>query len=206
MLFFFFFSEPSIEEPAVLNLENQLLPKEEVSVYISSVEGKHFYLQLASQENELLTLANQLQTSCPSLQTVNFSTLKVGDSCCAKCSEDQQWYRATVHEISGGNASVTFVDYGNGETVPASSLKYLSKDIVIPAMGFHCCLYGCDHVESSEIETKLSELTESSEITAVFCGMVNQMCEVVLCENGASVNQSLGGKGKLFSNPPCVMF
>lgn len=169
------------------------MPKEEVAVFISSVEGSHFYVQLANQMDELQVLADKLQTVCPTLKTLDSSCLQKGDFCCAKFSEDEQWYRAIVNAVSGDNASVTFVDYGNGEDVPVSSLKYLNKDIVAPVMAFPCCLQGCG--ETPEIETKLTELTESSDLTVVFCGMENNVYVVVLKEGGVNVNEQFAGIG-----------
>lgn len=52
-------------------------------------------------------------------------TPKHGDLCAAQFSADKQWYRAKVERIHGTNATVLYVDYGNRETVPFTSLASL---------------------------------------------------------------------------------
>lgn len=50
---------------------------------------------------------------------------KRGDLCVAPFSFDGLWYRAKVESIRSGQAEVLFLDYGNREVVPASSLTQL---------------------------------------------------------------------------------
>ncbi|VDM64518.1 unnamed protein product [Angiostrongylus costaricensis] len=50
---------------------------------------------------------------------------KRGDLCAAPFSVDGLWYRAKVESIRAGQAEVLFIDYGNREVVPASSLTQL---------------------------------------------------------------------------------
>ena len=61
----------SVSEKENLSLEGQTMPSEEVSVFISSVNEKGFYLQLANEETTLQNLADLLQTLCPTLQPVH---------------------------------------------------------------------------------------------------------------------------------------
>uniref|UniRef100_A0A1I7XQM5 Staphylococcal nuclease domain-containing protein 1 n=1 Tax=Heterorhabditis bacteriophora TaxID=37862 RepID=A0A1I7XQM5_HETBA len=48
-----------------------------------------------------------------------------GDLCAARFSVDGQWYRAKVENVRAGQAEVLYIDYGNRETVSASSLAQL---------------------------------------------------------------------------------
>lgn len=38
-----------------------------------------------------------------------------GDLCAAQFSEDKEWYRAKVENLSGGKATIRYIDYGNSE-------------------------------------------------------------------------------------------
>lgn len=67
------------------------------------------------------------------LNKANASSLpgppKVGDTVAAQFSEDKQWYRARVRRVDreGKKAELTYIDYGNGETLPWSSLRPLTQ-------------------------------------------------------------------------------
>ena len=54
---------------------------------------------------------------------------KVGDTVAAKFSADNDWYRAKVRRVDreGKKVDVTYIDYGNAETVPWSKLRPLSQ-------------------------------------------------------------------------------
>eukprot|EP00238_Polyblepharides_amylifera_P007388 CAMPEP_0196585856 /NCGR_PEP_ID=MMETSP1081-20130531/52270_1 /TAXON_ID=36882 /ORGANISM="Pyramimonas amylifera, Strain CCMP720" /LENGTH=945 /DNA_ID=CAMNT_0041907545 /DNA_START=120 /DNA_END=2957 /DNA_ORIENTATION=- len=53
----------------------------------------------------------------------------VGELCCAKFSEDDQWYRAKVEKVSGTTADVFYIDFGNRETLKHSSLALISEEL-----------------------------------------------------------------------------
>lgn len=40
---------------------------------------------------------------------------KRSDLCAAKFSEDEEWYRAKIESVSGGKATIRYIDYGNSE-------------------------------------------------------------------------------------------
>ncbi|KAK7099992.1 fap1 adhesin-like [Littorina saxatilis] len=101
-------------------------PKEMVPATVSKVDDNgRFYLQLSSQEDALFTLSDEVQTVCDG-QLEKLTSFEEGQVCCAKFSEDEAWYRATVVKDNGDTVTVLFVDFGNKDTV--------SKDdvVVIP--------------------------------------------------------------------------
>ncbi|XP_052106475.1 tudor domain-containing protein 1-like [Mytilus californianus] len=178
-----------------LSMEDQVTPVGEVIVYLSAINDKGFYLQLASQESTLQNMSDLLLTLCPTLQPVSLPSLSVGNFCCAKFSEDDAWYRAVVTDIKDQEVTVTFIDYGNGETLPGSSLKQLHKEILSPAMAFRCCLDGCESVNPTNLEPRLTALMDSTELNALFKGKIGDLFKVVLTDSGVNVNQELGDKG-----------
>lgn len=40
-------------------------------------------------------------------------TARKGETCAARFSQDNQWYRAKVEKVEGNTATVLFLDYGN---------------------------------------------------------------------------------------------
>ncbi|XP_052057954.1 uncharacterized protein LOC127698468 isoform X6 [Mytilus californianus] len=180
---------------STLSLEDQVTPVGEVIVYLSAIDDKGFYLQLASQESTLQNMSDLLQTLCPTLQPVSLPSLSVGNFCCAKFSEDDAWYRAVVTDIKDQEVTVTFIDYGNGETLPGSSLKQLHKELLSPALAFHCCLDGCESVDTTILEPRLTALMDSTELNALFKGKIGDLFKVVLTDSGVNVNQELSDKG-----------
>ena len=86
--------------------------KETMVVYASHIEcPTKFYLQVANEEDELTKLANRLNEEYSAMSTSQ-SRLKiptVGSVCVAQFSEDQNWYRGTIIELSGnaGDCSVS---------------------------------------------------------------------------------------------------
>ncbi|XP_040291132.1 tudor domain-containing protein 1 [Bufo bufo] len=59
----------------------------------------------------------------------NYSPL-VGDACCAKFTEDGQWYRAVVLEVHDSSARIIYADYGNMEVLPFSSLLPMKQSFL----------------------------------------------------------------------------
>lgn len=50
---------------------------------------------------------------------------KRGDTCAAKYTVDNEWYRAKVEKVQGATAIILYVDYGNRETISVSRLASL---------------------------------------------------------------------------------
>jgi hypothetical protein len=71
---------------------------------------------------------------------------------------------SSVTNIDGKQVTVTFVDYGNGETLSSDRLRCLHKDTTSPAMAYYCCLDGCENADPAVmlVTTALYQL-ESSE-------------------------------------------
>ncbi|XP_066457578.1 tudor domain-containing protein 1 [Eleutherodactylus coqui] len=65
----------------------------------------------------------------------------VGDACCAKFTEDGQWYRAVVLELHGASAKVAYADYGNTEVLPfACLLPMKERFLELPVQLTSCSL------------------------------------------------------------------
>ena len=117
-------------------------------VFIASCQSPHSFLcQLASEAEILDTITVQLaQTYAGSETAAELENLpEEGDYVCGQFSEDGLWYRAQVLGCEGNNLEVVYVDFGNSEVLPLSSLRVLSENLAsYPPMTFECFLSGVE--------------------------------------------------------------
>lgn len=74
----------------------------------------------------------------------------------AVLSSDSNWYRGSITEIKEDEVIVTFVDYGNSESVPVTNLRELSPQFFQPHMLAAEILISGDKEEYSEQKITLS--------------------------------------------------
>lgn len=111
--------------------------------YISHVnDPSDFYVQLEETEEELSDFAAALseQYECIAETDLMVQDAYVGMACCAKFTDDNQWYRAEIIDIIDSSASVLFVDYGNTDVVQVHSLKQLTENLLKKPYAIHCTL------------------------------------------------------------------
>ena len=90
-------------------------------------------------------------------------------SCIASYSVDNGWYRGKVTGIKRGNqVEVQFVDYGNQEVMPLSSIRDIKRQFMqLPAQAFKCALESISFNEMQWPEIvldKFNELTLEKEL------------------------------------------
>lgn len=100
-------------------------------------------------------------------------SLAKGQSCCAKYSEDDMWYRGKVLAVDSSSAvRVQFVDYGNEETVPPTKIRLLTGNLFqTPVMAIPCCLNGIEPATndwSAEAVNRFNQLVEEEDLTINF--------------------------------------
>ena len=143
--------------PLVKNLERSTFPDaDSFKVLVSEVvSAGEMYVQVATpQVGALLKqisegINSQFQTSPP--QPLS-SPPGVGCLCCARFSLDNSWYRVEVVAVEGGSCVVFFVDYGNKETVPLTSMAVCPPEFAsLPLITVKCALNG---IPSKELSSK----------------------------------------------------
>jgi staphylococcal nuclease domain-containing protein 1 len=76
----------------------------------------HFFAQHTDSgpklEQLMTKLRQEFKTSPPVTGSYN---PRRDDMCAAKFSEDEEWYRAKIESVSGGKATIRYIDYGNSE-------------------------------------------------------------------------------------------
>lgn len=87
-----------------------------------------FFAQHTESGQKLEQLMTKLRQDLKATPPVTGSyTPKKYDLCAAKFSEDEEWYRAKVESVSGGKATIKYIDYGNTEV--SLSLTLLSQQV-----------------------------------------------------------------------------
>ncbi len=130
----------------------QMAPGTKEVVYVSHVESpSSFWVQLASSEETLYSLTDSLAAVYNSPDAPRLIQPKTGDTCCAKFSVDQNWYRGVVQSCGSGVCLVRFVDYGNTESVNAQDLRSLQSEFCkLPVEGILCSLASCSPIGGSD--------------------------------------------------------
>nr|KAG5696920.1 hypothetical protein BaRGS_015884 [Batillaria attramentaria] len=127
----------------------------------------------------------------------------VGQLCASQFGEDGSWYRACIRSVDKETDTLTlfYVDYGNTEMVPASSVRLLLPEFeTLPWQAVACSLAGvrCQGDEwTEEVKAAFSELiAEKSVLADVIAGSGEDGAYVVnLLDLGISVASSLLERG-----------
>ena len=126
-------------------LDPVVIAEMKCSVYVSHiVSPDEFYVQLSSSLDELSLLSGEISRFYSQIQPTEYIVKdpRPGMSCCARFSQDGDWYRGKLKNIfSLEGAYVQFVDYGNGESVPFSEIKDPHESFMqLPQQAICCCL------------------------------------------------------------------
>uniref|UniRef100_A0A8C3PH90 Tudor domain containing 1 n=1 Tax=Calidris pygmaea TaxID=425635 RepID=A0A8C3PH90_9CHAR len=125
---------------------SKLTLKQTVDVIVCTLYNPgEFYCQI-SNNSELLALNSLNKSLSEYCQKTPPNIIKPenGDPCCALFSDDGNWYRALVQNVtSDGTVKVFFVDYGNVEEVPLDKIRPISSSFLkLPFQGIKCWLSG----------------------------------------------------------------
>ena len=131
--------------PSTFVLPSVALPTSpEFIVMVPHVDSPSlFYVQVITEEgvHSMLALMENLNAYCTSATGFQQAPT-TGEFCAAKY--DNEWFRAQVlRQISSNMLEVFFIDFGNTETVPLSTVKpLLQKHLSLPMQAVACGLYG----------------------------------------------------------------
>ena len=108
-------------------------------------EYSHFFVQLVRPD--LQQGLQRLNSDMDGLhaRTKNASyTPREGDICCARYHADRRFYRSRVERVhADGRVDVSFVDYGNQDSVPVSDLRHMKREFgTLPFQAVRCVLAG----------------------------------------------------------------
>ncbi|XP_005297429.2 tudor domain-containing protein 6 isoform X2 [Chrysemys picta bellii] len=175
-----------------------------VETYVTVVKGpEYFWCQMADADN-INYLEKKLQeTGELEISSVDDfrSSIRSGDICIAKYSEDGKLYRAKVSSVKGNNLTVRHVDYGSEELVGREMIRQIPDQLLtIPMQAFPCCLSGFNSPEgswSNEAKDKFYDMTAEYllEVTVMEIQKDNSSeipLSVVKLEcNGKNINEEM---------------
>ncbi|XP_053305872.1 tudor domain-containing protein 1-like [Spea bombifrons] len=110
-------------------------------------EIKHpeeFYCQQLQNAEELSKLMELMSKHFAAVPPVPSFTPAVGQVCSAQCAEDRCWYRGKILEKRSQEALlVEYIDFGNVEVLPLSSLRPIQSNMLeLPSQAIKCSLAG----------------------------------------------------------------
>ncbi|CAF4415082.1 unnamed protein product, partial [Rotaria sp. Silwood2] len=121
-------------------IENEI-PKEIFKYVISHIEtANDFFIQILSKGDELSKLSEILQNQYEQAPATNLSTLKIGQACLAKSSDDC-WYRAIVILTGLNKLKVRFIDFGDTTEVNSKTIRQLEKKHCLAAPYAYECKF-----------------------------------------------------------------
>uniref|UniRef100_A0A8U7M587 Uncharacterized protein n=1 Tax=Corvus moneduloides TaxID=1196302 RepID=A0A8U7M587_CORMO len=146
-----------------------------------------FYCQISNKLLALNSLNKSLSEYCQKTPPDVFEP-KNGDPCCAFYSEDGNWYRAVVQNVtSNGTVQVSFVDYGNTEEVPLDNIRQISSSFLeLPFQAIKCWLSGIKPGNSKwnpEATTRFHRYTSGLELQATVTSLSEDGAGVELTDN-----------------------
>ncbi|NWH74449.1 TDRD6 protein, partial [Piaya cayana] len=132
----------AVEMKPMVSYRGQLEVGSTVNVDVSYVENPgHFWCQLSKSSRELEVLMAEIQDYC---RNSSHPPAWPSSACLAQYSEDERWYRALIlSEVpSAEKVEVLYVDYGNRDLVPLTSLRSTDERFLrLEAQAFRCSLY-----------------------------------------------------------------
>ncbi|XP_067312193.1 tudor domain-containing 6 [Pseudorasbora parva] len=140
-------SRPALQQqvtyPKLIDLPSRAFDAEYVSdIYVSHCNGpSSFFIQLTSDEDEIFSLLDKLNSAPLSDAQVELNLLQSGDLVRAEYPADGAWYRAVVQSKRDGMVQVQFIDFGNEEKLLHTKIKQLGKQFLCtPRLSIHCTL------------------------------------------------------------------
>ena len=172
-------------------IQPTITPDMKEHVYVSHVVSPdEFYVQFESALDDLSALSGELSRFYFSLgpSTSVLRSPSPGMSCCARFSQDGDWYRGRIKRVTSSGAEVEFVDYGNCEVVSLNQVKDPEKDFMqLPQQAILCGLNATkDHWSAGEVNIFKSVALDKS-FNAKFIIRDGQKWRVSLDSGGASV-------------------
>ncbi|XP_039927651.1 tudor domain-containing protein 1 isoform X2 [Hirundo rustica] len=167
----------------------ELTLNQTLSVIVCTVYNPgEFYCQI-SNSHELLALNSLNKSLSEYCQKTPPDVLEPenGDPCCAFYTEDGNWYRAVVQNItSDGSVRVSFVDYGNSEEVPLDNIRQISPSFLkLPFQAIKCWLSGVKPGNSKwnpEATERFHMYTSGLELQATVISLSEDGAGVVLTD------------------------
>ncbi|XP_015261887.1 PREDICTED: tudor domain-containing protein 6 [Gekko japonicus] len=144
-----------------------------VEAFARATESADYFWCQFADLNEIISIEKKVQDATK-LAGFNVGDIKIGCPCLAKCSKDENFYRAIVTSVQENILRVTHVDYGTEDLVTREMLRQISDELLtLPPQAFLCSLFGFNSSEGSWVEGTIG----------IFCGkIVDSLLDVTVME------------------------
>ena len=160
-------------------------------VYVSHVVSPdEFYVQFESSLDELSLLSGEISQFYSQIAPSHYvlNNPFAGMSCCARFSQDGDWYRGIVQGVSSYGAHIEFIDYGNSEVVPFHEIKDPHKKFMqLPRQAILCGLDVTKDRWTAQETNIFKSVTLDKTLDATFMIRDGQRWRVRLESEGLSV-------------------
>lgn len=122
--------------------KNLTCPLNNEGAICTQVDSLHeVFCQLTKYQVDFDEMSDKMQTRCNE-NRARPETFDAGSSCFAKCSVDEQWYRADIIEsLDEGHVKMRFVDYGHTDVVLRENTRVLDEELAkLPITTIKCRL------------------------------------------------------------------
>lgn len=169
------------------------------SVKVSYViDASTFYIQFEANTEALNSVMSAIEAICSGAAPfLEVDQLQIGLPCCAQYSEDKKWYRAKILSLSSGLAEIMYVDYGNTDSVPLSSLRCIDPSYVkvLNTQAVLCCLSGFQENVNEDLAAKFEEITLDKTLTMVVKDKLpNDIMLVELYDDSSGSHANIGAQ------------
>ena len=185
----------------------KVMVEEYLDLCVSHCEGPElFYCQPIKHSSDLSELLNRLNEFYSKVRAdeLSLKTYTAGQTCCARFSEDTNWYRGVIKDDSlvksQRKALIQFLDFGNSELLDLSEIKELKAEYVpLPALALKCALAGVRPPKGhSNFPPESIEKFESLTIDKHLIGLVtaidedSKMCLILYDTTNGSEEVTIG--------------
>ncbi|GAB6033485.1 hypothetical protein CHUAL_013370 [Chamberlinius hualienensis] len=176
--------------------------------FVNSVTD--FYIQRCSDLEEINNLSAVLNDTYGDSEPEESLSLKVGDMCLARFSEDGNWYRAKVLGERDFGLTLLYVDFGNTDWVTLDEIRLMptSADwLTLPPYAISCSLFDVKADEGAEnVTLTFNSFLERNnhDVEVVVKDRVEQKYIVQLNSLGEDVASAVFKEGDIASAEKCV--
>ena len=134
--------------------------KREEAYFLFADSPDCFWLHLVRTGDGLVELMDQIASEVTTDHPLEKSHVTVGRPCLGKYTENDMWHRAQIVDVQDDvNVTVSYIDYGNSETLPLDRLHPISDSHrKLPAQAIHCRLAEVQGVDPNRITNYLNEM------------------------------------------------
>ncbi|KAH9523644.1 hypothetical protein Btru_040566, partial [Bulinus truncatus] len=169
----------------------QLNKSQREKVTVSHVDSaKSFWCLLVKFTDSLNELMDKLNLHYSDRGGTQIREPKVGQACISPYSEDDNWYRGCITQVSRDSCEVHFVDYGNRERIALDMICIPEPRFLdVPTQAIHCSLRLNESVD--HLTDVFTDLVLDKELLLEVIDVVNDIIVIELYNGSQPITSQL---------------